>query len=391
MKENDPVAGLISLFEDSFNSGEFIKMTLAKPTGSEHSPMNVFIRPVKIKNQLRLSFVSRYQTRDVTQNLDLKEATSQLRKLLGNDFLHAALFTQNNDAQLLFNKKRKPRLLLGKPTQQSPEVFSHDRIKRRLINPEGVKWLQQLGITDENFRIIPSMQDKFRQINKYIELLDPMFADANTTDEIHIADMGSGKGYLTFGLYHHLAKNLGLNVTVSGIEIREDLVVKCNAIASDSGYENLQFVRGSIAGFHPERLDMLVALHACDTATDDAITAGIRAGARFIVVAPCCHKQVRKAMQPTETLKPALKHGIFAERQAELITDAIRALILEKYGYQTKAVEFISTEHTPKNVMIIGVRKSKNVDKSNISAQIHHLKNLYGIDHHYLETCLEGY
>lgn len=391
MKENDPVTSLISLFEDSFNSGEFIKMTLAKPTGSDASPLNIFIRPVKIKNQLRLSFVSRYQTRDITQNLDLKEAVLQFQKLLGNDFLHAALFTQRNDAQLLYNKKRKPRLLLAKPTQQAPEVFLHDRIKRRLINPGGVKWLQQLGITDENFEIIPRMQDKFRQINKYIELLDPMFAHVKTEDEFHIADMGSGKGYLTFGLYHHLAKNLGLNVTVSGIEIREDLVVKCNAIASDSGYENLQFVRGSIAGFHPQKLDMLVALHACDTATDDAIAGGICAGARFIVVAPCCHKQVRKTMQPPETLKPALKHGIFAERQAELITDAIRALILEKYGYQTKVVEFISTEHTPKNVMIIGVRKDKNVDKSGISAQIHHLKNLYGIEHHYLETCMEGY
>ncbi len=391
MKENDPVTALITLFEDSFNSGEFIKMTLAKPTGGDSLPGNIFIRPVEIKNRLQLSFVSRYKTSDITQNLDLKEASAQLRKLLGNDFLHAALFTQSNDAQLLFNKKRKPRLLLGKPTQQALEVFSHDRIKHRLIKPEGVKWLQQLGITNEKFEVIPRMNDKFRQINKYIELLDPIFSDTKTEEEFHIADMGSGKGYLTFGLYHHLTENLGLNVTATGVELRDDLVMKCNKTAKDSGFEKLRFVRGAIAGFHPEKLDMLVALHACDTATDDAIARGIRASARFIVVAPCCHKQVRKAMQHPEMIKPALKHGIFAERQAELLTDALRALIMEKFGYQTKVVEFISTEHTPKNVMIIGVRKNQNVDKSAISAQIHQLKNLYGVEHHYLETCMEGY
>lgn len=235
------------------------------------------------------------------------------------------------------------------------------------------------------------MQDKYRQINKYVELVDAMLGDDDFSAPFRVADMGSGKGYLTFGLYDHLVNNRKIEAQITGVEMRKELVETCNRIARGADFTHLQFIHSNINDFDVAGYKMLIALHACDTATDDAIFQGIVAGAKFIVVAPCCQKQVRKSMQPPDNLKPILRHGIFAERQAELITDALRALILEKYGYQTKVFEFISTEHTPKNLMIFGVKSDKIVDKNRISSQIHEIKSFYGVENHYLEDLLMSY
>jgi hypothetical protein len=391
MQAKNDIAGFLDLFKQSFMAGDFLKLTLGKPVKSASKFQNVYVRPVEIKKQLMLSFVFRHDTKDITKNFSIDDAIIQLKSIIGKDFFHAILFTAKHDIQLLFNNKHIPRLLTSKATQSVLHEFSHDRIKKRLIKAENNIWLQKLGITNKKFEVIPKMQDKFRQINKYVELIDGMLDDIKSGSRFDVADMGSGKGYLTFSLYEHLVNNRKMDARIAGVEMRDELVKSCNKIAADTGFKNLTFIKSSIADFKVEGLNMLIALHACDTATDDAIFKGIVSEARYIVVAPCCHKQVRKAMQPPENLEPALKHGIFAERQAELITDALRALMLEKFGYKTKVFEFISTEHTPKNVMITGVKTGKIVNKVALSEQIHALKKIYGIESHYLEELIEGY
>ena len=201
--------------------------------------------------------------------------------------------------------------------------------------------------------------------------------------------MGSGKGYLTFALYDYLqTKNKEIKVT--GIELREDLVLKCNTIAEQSLYTGLHFTKGSIQQTDLPFVDMLIALHACDTATDDAIAKGIKANATFIICAPCCHKQIRRQMAPTNALQYITKHGILMERQAEMVTDTIRALMLEAHGYKTKVFDFIEEEDTPKNVLIVGTKSnfSQKIFDENI-LKIKELKTLFGIKEHYLETIIE--
>jgi hypothetical protein len=204
--------------------------------------------------------------------------------------------------------------------------------------------------------------------------------------------MGSGKGYLTFALYDYLSSVMGLQPEITGIELRQNLVDFCNKNARLAGFSGLHFVATDINDFQPERLDMLIALHACDTATDLALAKGILAKVDTIVVAPCCHKQIRKAMDTQNELAPVLRYGILEERQAEILTDGIRALLLEANGYKTQVFEFISTEHTAKNVMItaVGTNDDPRLKQQGLNAleKVAALKAGFGIEEHYLEHLL---
>jgi SAM-dependent methyltransferase len=244
-----------------------------------------------------------------------------------------------------------------------------------------------MGITSAEGKVRADGQRKFRQINKYIEIVDSLLQQhGHFPEQPHIVDMGSGKGYLTFALYDHLINNRGWEPTITGIELRENLVRFCNELAPKVGFTGLQFRAQDIFEYQPEHIDMLIALHACDIATDIAIAKGVQAGAEIIIVAPCCQKQVRKAMKPTDALQPMLRHGILQERQAELVTDGIRALLMEDQGYETKVFEFVSTEHTPKNLMIVGIKGRRN---ESALAEVERIKADFGVGEHYLEGLLQ--
>jgi tRNA1(Val) A37 N6-methylase TrmN6 len=205
---------------------------------------------------------------------------------------------------------------------------------------------------------------------------------------LKIVDMGSGKGYLTFALYDYLQNQLNLKVSVTGVELRAELVDLCNAIRTDCGFDNLTFVSKDINDFSSSEIDVIIALHACDTATDLAIYKGVKADAELIVCAPCCHKQVRKDMGSNSDFRAITKHGIFEERQAEILTDALRSLLMEREGYATKAFEFISNEHTRKNLMLVGRRLKKSSDTSKIDRDIKKLKDAFLIKKQELEDLL---
>lgn len=381
----DAVKTFTDKLRSSVKQGSFVKLTLSKPGGKDRQLKNVYVRPVELKEVLHLSFTLRYATRDEVKNYPPEEAFTYVQLWLGQDFLNADLFTLEEDVSLQFNKKRKARLFTKAATTKEQPSLQHDRAKDRLISASDNVYLQKLGITSSEGKVLKSGQKKFRQINKYIEIIDDVLRQNPLAKSPKIVDMGSGKGYLTFALYDHLANQLKLKPHITGIELRPNLVEFCNDLAKQCQFSDLRFLAQDIHDYPADQIDMLIALHACDIATDIAIAKGIQSGAEVIIVAPCCHKQVRKAMHCTNEMQAVLQHGILAERQAELLTDGIRALLLEANGYQTKVFEFISTEHTPKNVMIVATKGKVN---DQALAEIEAIKNQFGIEYHYLEKLL---
>jgi len=377
----------LNLFETMVSEGKFGKLSLSKVNKSEDKLKNLYIVPIQVKGQLALSFTYRYPTQDQVKNYDLQEALVLLSGFLGATFLQALLVGADLECQLLMSKKGKCKLL-KKNLSAVVSSSTHNKEKNYLIQAEGNVYLQKLGVCDSNGRVKDKQQDKYRQINRYVELMSSWFAKIDNTKKMQIVDMGSGKGYLTFALYDYLRNQLNLDVSITGVELRGNLVDLCNGISSDCGFDNLQFISKDINDFTSDEIDVIIALHACDTATDLAIYKGLIAKAELIVCAPCCHKQVRKDMGVNETFNAITRHGIFEERQAEMLTDAIRSLLMEREGYSTKAFEFISNEHTRKNVMLVGRKLKSTGNTAAINLEIQNLKEAFKIERQELEDLL---
>jgi SAM-dependent methyltransferase len=383
----EPVNDFILHLDKSLKNNEFIKLTLSKPPNKSATLRNIYGKVVNIKSGERVSLTFRYSNRDEVKNIGFDQLHLELQPLIGRDFLAANLMTMQGDYELLINKKGHARLLNKPASQQEMPLPQHDKMKDRLLDPQRPYWFQ-LGLTDRNGTILPSMQHKWKQINQYIDILqhhlEPLFAQGR----LRVVDMGAGKGYLTFALFEFLLNNKGFKAEITGVEQRPDLVNQTNEIARKAELDGLQFVQGAINDYSMPKTDVLIALHACDTATDDAIAAGIKADAALIVCAPCCHKQIRKEISATVENQPILKFGIMMERQAEILTDTLRALIMEKHGYKSQIQEFIEAGHTPKNLLLTGIQSNKPVDKENIERKIRELKTQYGIKIHHLESLL---
>ncbi len=380
------MSDFLTAAQESLADGCFVKISLGHYTGNEQDLKKIIIRRVVIKQQDMLGFTYRYKTRDIVKNYGLEEGFSLLAKNLSGGFQVATLFTTEFDLAYEISGK-KSALKKSAPTERQAPSTDHDRAKNRKI--ESAKpYLHDLGITDVKGSVHKAAQDKFRQINRYVEILDPYLKELPQDKKITVADMGSGKGYLTFALYDHMTSSMALNANVTGVEMRRDMVELCNDTAGKSGFSHLNFVENSIADYAPKSLDVLIALHACDTATDDAIAKGIESGAQLIVVAPCCHKQIRREMekgQISADVDSIVRHGIFAERQAEMVTDSMRALLLEHAGYKTKVFEFISNSHTPKNILIVATKRKGAEKNQKAYEEFLAAKKFFGVSHHYLE------
>lgn len=369
----------LSRLNEALADGTFVKLTLAAYRGGDTALKNVFVRQVELKDGPRLSFVYRYATRDVTRNFEREEALDLIADLIGTQFKKAHLFSTRWTSEIEFREGKPARLLEGKAAHANPPTTSHDKPRAHAIVAEKSPWLHSLGVTTADGRVARGMEAKFRQINKFVELLDSLLpAPAPNDEPLLVADMGCGKGYLTFAAYEFL-RRAGPRCEVRGIEARAELVTLCNRVAGESAFETLKFETGTISDAKLERTDVVIALHACDTATDDAIAKGIAAGAALILVSPCCHKQLRPQFIPPPPLADALRHGILLEREAEFVTDALRAALLEWAGYDTKVFEFISTEHTGKNLMIAATRRSGLARTDKDARQVRELAAHYGI------------
>jgi hypothetical protein len=373
----------LTYIHNAIGKEDLFKLTLSKPKLKNSQLRNVFLKPVVLGNELNWSATLRYLTNDKTQNFNSNSIVDAIEKYLLDSFYNADLFLKDKKVTLLQSKKGKSKVLVKKENHNI-ELETHDHQKNRLV-PESSAFLKDLGISSTNGHVYGHAQDKFKQINKFVELLTNLIKDDSSISSIY--DMGSGKGYLTFALHDYLIHNKYEELKTFGVEIREDLVQKCNDIAQKNNFDGLNFNLGSIEDYTISATDVVIALHACDIATDMAISKGIEANAKYIVVAPCCHKQIRKAMVKTNSkLNPLLKFGILKERQAEMVTDTIRALLMESKGYEVNVFEFISTDHTGKNVMLT----AKKTGKANNDAlqKINDLKVEFGIEYHYLEKLL---
>ncbi|MFP5080355.1 class I SAM-dependent methyltransferase [Pedobacter sp. JCM 36344] len=370
------------------SDNKLIKVTLGNYQGNDKLLKNIYVRKVKIKRADKLSFTYRYSTRDVFKNLDISEGIQLIANLASYDFKVCNVFCTDREVYVEHNNKgivvlrQKNKQVVIEPS------LSHDKAKARVIKPAVErKYLNALQITDAVGKVYKNSQDKYRQINHYIDILAPLINELPAEKTKNVVDMGSGKGYLTFALYDYLRNILGFDAKVTGVEYREDLVLFCNEVAVDSNFDNLTFSQGTIQDFNDDDFNILIALHACDTATDDAIFKGIKADADLIVVAPCCHKQIRREIEKSKGAEQLIfltKNGVFLERQAEMVTDGLRALILQYAGYKTKLMEFVSDVHTPKNVMIVATRVYPKPHQDKMLKEIQEAMNFFGIEHHHL-------
>jgi len=375
--------GFFEKLETALKNNSLVKMTLSKPVSKISDLRIVYVKPILLKDNKMYQFTYRYERRDETKNFDASQTMEQVRSLVPADFQNVSLFTLTEDVTLLVSKKGKPTLMCKKINEKREVDLSHDHEKQRLIDPSN-PWWHLLGLTTRDGKVTADMQHKFKQICKYVEIVDGVMRQTKFGDEIHIADMGAGKGYLTFALYEYLTRNYDNKIVMEGVEIRKDLVLKINDIIEKCQLNDFKFIENSIEDYKPSKLDVLIALHACDTATDDAILKGIRNNAQLIICAPCCHKQIRREMEKSGKFNSITRYGIFLERQAVMIIDAVRALVLEYCGYKTQVMEFIEIDNTPKNVLLVGRKSDKPVDKEAVSNQIRGILEQYGIGEHYL-------
>ena len=380
---------LLDAFQQAIDSKSFDRLILSQYKGELEHLEKITVRTIVLQNETVLNILYRYKTQDVTKNHPLAEAFILVSELLAQ-CKQANLLTHEQEYQLKKNKK-KAMLSIAKlknAVKKVDEQHGHDRAKNRFVDQQSY-FLQPLGITDAKAQIIPSMARKWKQINKFVEIFAGA-VDTISTDSrpLHVVDFGSGKGYLTFALYDYLAKNYQQPL-VTGVELNEKMVNFCQDVAQQSEFQQLEFFQGDVRTFEPEQLDVMIALHACDVATDFAIHTGIRLNAQMIMCAPCCHKELRPQLKNPTVLQPMLQFGIHAGQQAEMLTDTIRALFLKAYGYDTKVFEFVALEHTSKNKMILATkRKDYTRPDQDVLAQIEALKNMYGIQQHSLELLL---
>ena len=386
-------AGLETFFSQltaAINDKQITKLVLSKYQGAE--PLKqIQVRPVVIKQQWLLSFTYRYQTNDQTKNLDADAAMQWLRDTLGQQFYAANLFASTFELQLTISKKGK--VLLQQKNVAIIKVQipaeQHNREKQRYVDLER-PFLRELGVTDQQQQLIPAMSRKWKQINKFIEIFSGAIADTGLAlrQQLHVADFGSGKAYLTFALHDYLTNTLKLDAQVTGVELRQALVDHCNGAAAKLGLSGLQFEQGDVKHFKARGINVMIALHACDIATDYAIHMGIATGAEIIMCSPCCHKELRPQLKVPEVLSGPLSFGIHLGQEAEMLTDSLRAMLLQAHGYDTKVFEFISLEHTSKNKMILATKRKHARDNTKLLQQIDALKAFYGIKQQCLETLL---
>jgi SAM-dependent methyltransferase len=408
----------IARLRQSLADGSFQRLLLGRPHDADPSLEKLLARRLLLRGEEHLSMVWRHRTKDITKNLPLEAAVAEVERLVMAQFHHAHLVTRGHDIQLMMGKKGgQPKwgLRVGKvaaaadpgaaePGDTTVAASAHDRAKRHALSLD-TPFLAELGVTDVQQRLVPAMARKWRQINKFAEVLDHAIAQSplaqrDATAPVRVLDFGAGKGYLTFAVHHRL-RAAGRVPEVIGVELRPDLTSLCNDAAARLGMApgqsadggSLHFATGDVRSFAARPIDIMIALHACDTATDVAMHRGVLSGAAIILCSPCCHKELRGQMKAPPLLQPMLRHGIHMTEQAEMLTDTLRALLLQASGYDAQVFEFISPEHTSKNKMVLAVRRAQPLPESQrqaLLAQVQALKAHYGVERQALESLLAG-
>jgi SAM-dependent methyltransferase len=372
-----------SLVAELFREGALVDAVLSKPRHSAGT-RRVAVRPLLLRGSLRYQLTSYLGDRTVDENLEPAEAERRVCELVGGTFRQSLLRTADADYQVLGTR------VLKRPPSAKGATLAHDREKRRLLE-DGVPnaFLVELGVMTPAGKVRASRYGKFRQLNRFLELVDDVVSHLPVGRPLRVVDFGSGKAYLTFALYQHLRERRGLELDVLGLDLKADVVERCNALAGILGYESLRFEVGDIAGYEGiEEVDLVISLHACDTATDAALERAVRWNAEVILAVPCCQKELAGQLGAhSGTPSALLEHGLVRERFAALATDALRAKLLEAVGYRTQIVEFVDLEHTAKNVLIRAVRRRAGGDRERAMREYVELRDSLGASP-YLERAL---
>jgi hypothetical protein len=370
------------------------RLVLAQPRSATPMPHRVVVRPLLLRGQACFSFVYSHATQDITKNLPVAEGLAQVAELLATSFRHAHLFAAQEQSELRVSKKGHGHL--GTQTVASTETATaptHDRQKQRALRLDR-PFLAALGITTPQHTVVPAMARKWKQINKFIEVFAHALAASPLADaqSLHVVDFGAGRAYLSFALHDWLHHTQNLQAEVSAVELRPDLVQEGQQTIATLGLQGMHMQQGDVRDWQAEPMDVMIALHACDTATDHAIHLGLQAGAQIIMCSPCCHKEVRPQLLSPHPLRSVFQHGIHAEQQAEMLTDSLRALLLEAQGYETQVFEFVTLEHTRKNKMILAVKRRTPQPAAVAAAleQVEELKRYFGVREQRLEMLLQA-
>jgi Methyltransferase domain len=400
------------------------RLVLGKPVsvGATNPAQRVVVRPVQLRGQTQLQFVETQSTRDLTHNLPWQEALQQIDAWLGPRFRNAHLFVGGQETQLLLSRKGKGHISTHgqaadghEPIQDLDRVnhdrLNHDRQKQRWLTPDR-PFLAALGVTNAHSQVVPAMARKWKQINKFVEVFAGALARSRlaNTRELSVVDFGAGKAYLSFAVHDWLTQSHGITAQVTAVELRADLVAQGQQTVAALGLQGMHVVEGDVRHYAARgdvrdtlsnasvkkmdvmKMDVMVALHACDTATDYAIHLGLQAGADIILCSPCCHKQLRPQLLSPHPLKSVFAHGIHVEQHAEMVTDSLRALMLQAQGYDTQVFEFVALEHTSKNKMILAIKRAHPQPALVAAAlqQAQELQQFYGVQEHCLQTLLRG-
>lgn len=358
------------LIEEKIKDLKLVKLIFSNPIDKTKSKMN--IKLVEIKDEILVQIEIFEKNKAIHNNIKIDEFNEILSDFL-DEYKQILVKAIGEDYQILKNKKGY-NLKISK--NSACEInFLHNKKKQYILNEgEDILFLKKLGVMGENNEIFKNSYDKFRQINKYLEFIDDTIKEMQEknliSDKIKVVDFGCGKSYLTFALYHYLKNIKKLNCEIIGLDLKEDVINDCNKIAKELNYENLEFLIGDIKDFDKlQNVDMIFSLHACNNATDYALLKGLEMNASAILTVPCCQHEFNEKMSQNKNSDFYKyngiigKHGILFEKYTTLATDGFRALALELCGYNTKVMEFIDMEHTPKNTLIRGIKEKKNIKK----------------------------
>ena len=382
---------LTSLLAEALRDRTFLRLVLSQPLSkSDTAIAKVTVRLIEVGGETKYQWTVRSKTQELHDNLNVEELIAQTKSVFGVNFGDAHLFTTEADLTVRWNYGKAQKIKRKPPTQQPTEGAGHNRQKQYLI-PAGVPcpFLIEIGVMLPSGQVRPAMYHKFRQINRYLEFVEDILPQLPATGPIHIVDFGCGKSYLTFALHHLLSTIHAREVSIVGLDVKSDVIEDCSRIAKTLKCVGLEFHIGRIESYTPTtHVHLAVSLHACDTATDDALAAALRWKCDAIMAVPCCQHEVCQTIN-RQTLPGLTEYGILKDRFASLATDALRAQFLELNGYKTQVLEFIETEHTPKNLLIRAVRRQEGSAPETSRREAYEgLKSVLGITEWHLERAV---
>lgn len=373
------------IIKNSLLENKFIYGVFTTPRNKSENPyIKITARTISIKNEYIIQFEKFTEKQAFHDNYTFEEAYEEIVNLIINEYRNINLFTEDADFQLIVSKKGSIKVTEKEPSKKQ-KIEDHNKKKQYIINEnEPCDFLIHLGVMTKDGAVYAKKYDKFKQINKFLEIVDDSLKDKTLEDDFMIIDFGCGKAYLTFALYYYFYFIRKIKVRIIGLDLKDEVIQFCNETAEKLNYEHLEFIYGNIRDFeYKSNVNMVVTLHACDTATDAALVKAIKWNTEIILSVPCCqHEFFDKLDNPD--LVPMLKHGLIKERISSLVTDSLRSLFLEKKGYKVQLMEFIAMEHTPKNILIRAIKTDKVNQKS--EKEYENFKNFWNLDDLFIEN-----